>query len=59
MTDVIYTDFMNINFGDISCESCTPTNCKIRNDYVKVNLLSLREWLFNLYIILKQSYFMK
>ena len=43
LTDVIYTDFTNKYLEDIFCESCTPANYKIPNDYVKVNLLSLRE----------------
>ena len=48
---------MNIYFEDIFCESCTPPNYKIENDYFKVNLLSLRKGLFNLYIILKPELF--
>ena len=59
LTDVIYTDFMNIYFEDIFCESCTPINYKTPNDYVKVYLLSLRKGLVNLYIILKPELFYK
>ena len=44
---------MNIYFADIFCEICTPGNYKTPNDYTKVNLLLLRDMLFNLYIILK------
>ena len=48
---------MNIYFENIFCESYTPTNYKTPNDYFKVNLLSLRDGLFNLYIILKLELF--
>ena len=52
LIDVIYTDFMNIYFEDILCKNCTPANYKTPNDYFEVNLISLREELFNLYITL-------
>ena len=48
---------MNLYFEDIFCETCAPANYKTPNDYVKVNLLSLREGLFNFYIILKPELF--
>ena len=48
---------MNIYFEDIFCESSTPANDKTPNDYCKVNLLSLCERMFNLYIILKPELF--
>ena len=48
---------MNIYFGDIFCKSCGPANYKAPNDYVKVNLLSLLQELFNFYTILKPELF--
>ena len=48
---------MNIYFEDIFCGSCAPTNYNTPNDYIKVNLLSLREVVFNLYIIFKTELF--
>ena len=57
MTHVIYSDFMNIYFEDVFSESCTPASYKTPNDYFKVNLLSLHEILFNLYIIIKPELF--
>ena len=57
LIDVIYTDFINIYFEDILCQNCSHANYKTPNDYFEVNLLSLREGLFNLYIILKPEMF--
>ena len=48
---------MNIYFENIFSESYIPANYKTPNDYFKVNLLSLRDGLFNLYIILKLGLF--
>ena len=48
---------MNIYFENVFCERCTPANYKTRNDYFIVNLLLLRERLFNQYIIIKLTLF--
>lgn len=48
---------MKIYFQDIFCESCAPANYKTPNDYVKLNLLLLREGFLNFYIILKPELF--
>ena len=52
-----YTNFMNIHFEVIFWESSTAANYKTPNDYFKVNFLSRREGLFNLYVILKPELF--
>ena len=44
-------------FEYIFYKSCTPENYKTSNGYFKVNLLSFREGLFNLYVILKSELF--
>ena len=39
------------------CEICAPGNCKTPNVFVKVNLLSFREILFNFSVIFKPKLF--